>query len=249
MTINSILSTTQLPPLNIRVLLSVIIGKDASYLVARPEHELSENETQKWETWSRRAQSGEPIAYIVNKQEFYGYDFYVDNRVLIPRPETEELIDKAKVWIQNHPHRNKISILELGTGSGAVTIALVQEVLKLNLTKKHSFNFIATDVSPDALNVAKKNAASHGVFNHITFLQGNLFEPVSSIKFDIILANLPYVPTEESQTNRFEPQLALDGGNNGTKINEQLLTKYSSHLNEGGILIYEKYNGSIENLT
>lgn len=241
--IDDILTHSPLPPLDSRILLSHILKKDVSFLTAHAENSLSEEEYMHWIEYKNRATRGEPIAYIMNHKEFYGLDFYVDSRVLIPRPESEELVDLAVTFISKTNTLTPISILEIATGSGAIIISLAKELTKRYPKKKLSFT--ATDISRDALNVARKNAEIHGVLDKISFFEGDLFVPVENSSFEIILANLPYLPRDEALTNRFEPQIALDGGKDGTDIIKQLISEYRNHLNPDGILVYETYAGKV----
>jgi release factor glutamine methyltransferase len=173
-----------------------------------------------------RRLSGEPSAYITGHREFYGLDFRVNPSVLIPRPESELLVETALDIAKNRP----LSIIaDIGTGSGAIAISLA-----LGLPRAKIY---ATDISAAALEVALANCRQHGVSGRVRLLEGNLLEPLPE-PVDIIVANLPYVSQSELAP-RFEPPLALDGGTDGTKIIEQLCQQVGGKLKAGGWLLLE----------
>ena len=177
----------------------------------------------------------EPTAYIVNRREFYGIDFYIDSRVLIPRPETELLVDTALEFSKNTCPPSPPFIADIGTGCGAIAISLA-----LNLP--HS-KIYATDISHSALEVARLNCEHHKVTRQVTLLQGNLLEPVPE-PVDLIVANLPYVRSSELENlspeiTGFEPRTAIDGGENGLKCIRQLLEQTKEKINPRGCLLLE----------
>ena len=175
---------------------------------------------------SRRLQ-GEPSAYITGNREFYGLDFYVNKDVLIPRPETEHLIDKALELGKSYA---RPVIADIGTGSGAIAVSLA-----VNLP---SAKIIAADVSFDALKTADINSFRHNVNDRITFLCGNLLEPLAE-KADIITANLPYVRKDDMPDNSYEPKSALDGGEDGLDTIRLLCSQVEDKINPGGHLLLE----------
>jgi release factor glutamine methyltransferase len=175
---------------------------------------------------SRRLQ-GEPSAYITGKREFYGLDFYVNKDVLIPRSETEHLVDKALEL--GRLYANPV-IADIGTGSGAIAVSLA-----VNLPQAR---IIAIDISFDALKTADINSHRHNVNDRITLLGGNLLEPLSE-KADIITANLPYVRKEDMPVNSYEPLAALDGGDDGLDTIRLLCKQVEDKINKGGYLLLE----------
>lgn len=175
---------------------------------------------------SRRLE-GEPSAYITGNREFYGLDFYVNKDVLIPRPETEHLIDKALELGRLYP---RPVIADIGTGSGAIAVSLA-----VNLSRAE---IIAVDISFDALKTADINCHRHNVNDRITLLCGNLLEPLT-VKADIITANLPYVRIDDIPVNSREPKQALDGGEDGLDIIRLLCKQVESKINAGGHLLLE----------
>jgi len=175
----------------------------------------------------RRCLNGEPVAYITGHREFYGLDFYVAPSVLIPRPESELLVEKTLSLAQG---RNTPVIADIGTGSGAIAISLA-----LNLPQAKIY---ATDISASALKVALLNCNKHGVANRIYLLQGNMLEPLPE-PVNFIVTNLPYVKKSEVNARGFEPALALNGGSDGLEKIRQLCHQVSSKLRPGGCLLLE----------
>lgn len=186
-----------------------------------------EQEKTFWDLVRRRL-NGEPTAYITGHREFYGLDFYVDSNVLIPRPESELLVEKALTLAQ---HCQIFTVAEIGTGSGAIAISLA-----LNLPQTRIY---ATDISTAALKVARFNCQKHGVLNRIWLLQGYMLDPLPE-PVDLIIANLPYAKEPElPQLTHFEPRLALDGGADGLEKIHQLCRQASSKLRPDGSLLME----------
>ena len=189
-----------------------------------------------WHLVERRL-NGEPTAYITGHREFYGLDFHVDSRALIPRPESELLVETALGLAQNHP---LYTIADIGTGCGAIAICLALELPQARI--------YATDISAAALEVATINCQKNGVADRVRLLQGNLLEPLPH-PVDLITANLPYVKKSQSAPMRFEPQLALNGGSNGTEKIGQLCHQINSKLRLGGYLLLEIGQGQRVTLT
>jgi len=192
--------------------------------------ELSPEEEADFERLIGRRLSGEPVAYITGHREFFGLDFYVDPRVLIPRPETELLVEKA---LELARERDVATIADIGTGSGAIAVSLA-----LNLPQA---KVLATDVSPLALEVARFNCQKHGVLDRVTLLAGDLLTPLTE-PVDLIVANLPYVGVEEVSRRSlasFEPELALAGGYDGLDKIRKLSRNLGDGLYPGGSLLLE----------
>jgi release factor glutamine methyltransferase len=205
-----------------RVQLYIDLGKEL----------IPQQEEAFWLLLERRL-SGEPSAYITGHREFYGLDFKVNPNVLIPRPESELLVEAALAIAKNHP----ISIIaDIGTGSGAIAVSLA-----VNLPQAKIY---AADISAAALEIARLNCRQHGVSGRVRLLEGNLLEPLPE-PVDIIVANLPYVSQSELDP-RFEPPLALDGGAGGIKIIKQLCRQAVGKLKSGGWLLLEIGQGQAE---
>lgn len=214
------------PALEAEILLSYILKKPQEFLFTYPNKKINKNQIAKFEALVKRRKKGEPIAYLIGNKEFYGLNFIVNKSTLIPRPETELMVEETFALITHNAQR--ATLVDVGTGSGCVIIALAK-LLKLSITNCELF---AIDISDQALAVAKKNAKLHKVDKQIKFLQGNLLEPIiknKKLKIEncklIILANLPYLtPTQikSSSSIKYEPKSALDGGKDGLKYYRKL---------------------------
>ena len=200
--------------------------------------ELSREQEETFRHLIKRRLNGEPIAYITGHREFYGLDFYVSPGVLIPRPESEPLVEKAISLAQNC---SLSAIAEIGTGCGAIAISLA-----LNLPQAKIY---ATDISAAALEVALFNCKRHGVLDRIYLLEGDMLDPLPE-PVDLIVANLPYVrELELPQMNSVEPQLALNGGPDGLEKIRQLCRQVSDKLRPEGCLLLEIGQGQAKAVT
>jgi release factor glutamine methyltransferase len=227
------------PRLDAEVLLAHSLGQERTWLYLHLSDPLDENQANKFETLLYRREQREPVAYIVGSREFFGLEFEINSSVLIPRPETELLVETAlQVAIQRlqvKDHESVISIADVGTGSGCIAIALAKHLPNVSI--------IATDVSRWALRLAWFNAGAHHVKDKIAFAMGNLLEPVTE-PVDIIASNPPYVGRAElamamPEVNRYEPRLALDGGEDGLDVIRLLLPQAKERLKPGGHLLVE----------
>lgn len=200
---------------------------------ARP---LSEVELSAFRERIKRRGEGEPTAYILKKKEFMSLEFYVDARVLIPRPETEFLVETAIEKIERTKRKGgSLKIIDVGTGSGVIAVSLAYYLSDAEIT--------AVDSSPDALEVAKINAAKHSVVEKIDFRTGNLLADVSGI-FDVVISNPPYIPTKtilslQREIRNHEPREALDGGEEGLECIKSIIAQAPSCLEAGGMLLME----------
>ncbi len=201
------------------------IGRAALY--SHPESEISAEQQGILNSLLQRRLAGEPSAYISGSKEFYGLDFIVDGRALIPRPETELLVDEALRLADKY---EAPVIADVGTGSGVIAVCLA-----LNLPQARVY---ATDVSTEALEVAAVNCQKHGVADRVRLLQGDLLEPLTEA-LDIVVSNPPYVPTTDCDKLRGEPKLALDGGPDGLDIIRRLVRQARSKLKSGAKLLLE----------
>ncbi len=219
------------------VLLWHTLKTDRVQLYLTPDDELTpQHESEFWQLVKRRY-DGEPTAYITGRREFFGIDFHVDHRVLIPRPETELLVEKAISLARDY---TSITIAEIGTGCGAVAICLA-----LNLPRARIY---ATDISTAALEVASLNSERHGVANRITFLHGDMLAPLPE-PVDLIVANLPYVRRAELSDTVREPLLALDGGPDGLNKIVKLGYQLAYKLRAMGQLLLEVGQGQANAVT
>ena len=227
-------------PLESELLLCHTLHIDRVRLHSEPWRELTtEEETAFWQTVNRRIK-GEPTAYITSHREFFGLDFLVTPAVLIPRPETENLVEKTLELAKNQPVK---LIADIGTGCGAIAVALVKNLADAGI--------YATDISDDALKVARMNCQKHGVADRVVLLQGDLLEPLPE-PVDLIIANLPYVRKADIPVVgplSFEPETAMDGGEEGLDKIKALATQLSSKLKAGGWLLLEIGQGQAKAVT
>jgi release factor glutamine methyltransferase len=228
------------PRLNAELLLARSLNLSREGLYRNLHGQLKEKERETLEKMIQRRISGEPLQYILEKQEFWSIDLKVDPRVLIPRPETEFLVEQSLLILSENSFGGVPSILEIGTGSGAIAIALAKEVKDIFL--------IATDISRDALVLARENAKSAGIQDRIKFVNGDLFGPLHPSKerkpFDLILSNPPYIIRHEigslaKEVRDYEPTIALDGGEDGLEFYRHLISQSPFYLREGGWLLLE----------
>ena len=208
--------------LDAQVLLGHITGHTRAWLLSHPEARLTSAQENELIAAMRKIQEGVPLPYILGRWEFFGLDFLVTPDVLIPRPETELLIETALTHLRRHPQA-AFRFLDIGTGSGIIPITLATHIPHAKLW--------ATDISQAALDVAHANAERHGVDQRIEFVRADLIPAdLSATSFDLITANLPYIPTETLQDLEVfgkEPTLALDGGPQGLDLIERLLKRLS----------------------
>lgn len=230
------------------VLLARTLGVDRTWLIAHAEDTLDHAAWQKFSAWVERRRTCEPVAYITGVQEFFGRIFFVDKRVLIPRPSTEGLVEVALEFLQKGTEGTREvdtdiittarrtgegewiapqTIIDIGTGSGAIAITLALE--------RPDLHVIATDISADALDVARENAKRHAVLDRIQFLQGDGVEPIDTLDLRapfLIISNPPYIPsgrTLMSDVIDYEPHVALFGGADGTRIVREIIDGATRH--------------------
>jgi release factor glutamine methyltransferase len=206
--------------LAIEVILSYCMNISKERLFLSLDNELPGGVEQKFSSLLGRFSRGEPVSYLVNRKEFYGLDFFVDNRVLTPRPETELLVEKT---IDFCKCRGKVKILDVGTGSGCIAIALAKHLPEVIIS--------GSDISAEALEVAEFNAKEHGLADRIRFFEADLMDGIDEC-YDVIVANLPYIGTEKynfvsAEARDFEPAVALFGGDNGLRLYEKLFSGLS----------------------
>ena len=212
--------TSDTPKLDAQLILANVMQKSRSWIAAHGDTALPPPELGFVQQAFSRLKTGEPLPYILGHWEFFGLDFLVTKDVLIPRPETELLVEKAIAYLKKHPEQRTVA--DIGTGSGIIAISIAKNIPHVKI--------IATDISPQAIKVAKQNAIKHGVDNKIEFIQCNILPEKSSIQnqklmINLICANLPYIPTSTLHglpIHGHEPTLALDGGNDGLDLYRKL---------------------------
>lgn len=224
------------PRLDVEILLEKALGNvDSLYIRLNLNKELTQEQEDLFNTFIQDRLKGRPVAYIVGNREFMGLDFYVQEGVLIPRPDTEPLVEEL---IELCRGKENLNILDIGTGSGAITISLAKY---LNTSKVKSF-----DISDIALEVGKKNAISNEVDDRVEFIKSDLFSSIEnkSIQFDVIVSNPPYISKKDIETlhiqvKDYEPYTALEGGEDGLDFYRSITEQSRMYLKENGILAYE----------
>ena len=211
-----------------------ILGVTRAWVLAHPEAVIDSQQEQALEASMQRLENGEPLPYLLGHWEFYGLDFLVNPAVLIPRPETELLVEQALAWLQAHPKPVRWLAADVGCGSGCIAVSLAVYLPDLRV--------LATDVSAVALELASQNAQRHGVAEQIDFCQADLLPEAMELRFDLICANLPYIPSarlSELRVARSEPHLALDGGEDGLDLIGKLLKLAPSYITVDGLILLE----------
>jgi len=235
------------------LLLLHVLGRDRTWIYSHPEVQLCAADVDRFfQLLSRRA-AGEPTQHLTGKQEFWGLEFEVTPEVLIPRPETEHLVEVALDLLAVREIRagrkptlrgEGLLLADIGTGSGCIAVALAKELPQAML--------YATDISAPALAVARRNAARHGLADHIQFIEGNLLEGLSdaSLLFDLIVSNPPYIGRREAaslmrEVRDHEPEIALCGGETGHEFYAGLVAQVERRLKRGGMLVLELGHDSL----
>ena len=232
------------------LLLLHTLDRDRTWLYAHPEELISETDTERFHALLTRRANGEPTQHLTGKQEFWGLEFEVTPDVLIPRPETEHVIEVALDRLALREIRagrkqtltgEGLRIIDVGTGSGCIAIALAKEL--------PGAHFTATDISPAALAVAERNAARHAVRNRIAFLKMNLIAALAGV-YDVIVSNPPYIGRKEKDTlmrevSDHEPEIALYGGEEGYELYADLIAQAAQTVRRGGLLVLELGHNSL----
>ena len=223
-------SASPLDALETRMLLMHVLGLSRVQLITQSEQPLSADQAERLNQLILRRVNGEPMAYILGEREFYGLDFYVTPDVLIPRPDTELLVELA---LQYAPKQSRL--LDLGTGSGAIAIAVAQQ--------RPDLTVLALDVSPAALKIAEKNAARHLAAGRVQLIQSDWYSAIADQQFATIVSNPPYIVKDDQHLSqgdlRFEPLNALTDHADGLSAYRQIITGAGKHLAEGGWLLME----------
>jgi len=231
------------PRLNAEVLLAHVLGKERRWMWAHPEFALMEDNEERFRLLLARRLGREPLAYLLGEWEFYGRPFFITPDVLVPRPETELLVEAVLDWTREH---RAAVLADIGAGSGAIAVSLALELPRARI--------VAVDLSPAALAVTRRNAARHGVRERLVLLEGDLLEPVRQAELaplDAIVANLPYIAEEEyitlmPEVREHEPSLALRAGEGGLALIRRLIAEAPPLLAPGGLLALEVGAGQAE---
>jgi release factor glutamine methyltransferase len=221
------------PRLDAELLLAHVLGTNRIGLIVDPQRPLSKEELAAYRALHKRRRAAEPVAYMLGAREFYGRPFRVDSRVLVPRPDTEALVEVA---LERTADRTmEARVLDLCTGSGCVAVTLACE--------RPTWSVLGTDLSEDALAVARDNALRLGAVPRVWFRRSDLFADLGvAYRFDLVTANPPYIATDEklpATIREHEPHLALFGGADGLDIVRRIVTNAIAHLEPGGVLAME----------
>ena len=214
-------------------LLQFALGRDKVFLVAHPEYELTEKEIQLYSSVLERRANREPFHYIIGLKEFYGLEFAITPDVLIPRPETEILVEEAIRLIRENGWTR---ICEIGVGSGCIAVSILKNAA--NVTA------VGADISSSALGVARQNAEKHKVLERLDLKLSNIFSDIDEENFDLIVSNPPYIPLKDiadlqSEVRDYEPNFALTDGADGLSIVQAIATGAKDRLGHGGVLLIE----------
>jgi release factor glutamine methyltransferase len=218
------------PGLDAQAALARVMDRPRAWILAHPEVSLTPRRAAALESLAVRLEGGDPLPYVLGRWEFFGLEFALTPDVLIPRPETELLVERAIAWLRAHPDQRHAA--DVGTGSGCIGIALAASVNDLQV--------MASDISAQALKIARRNAVKNGVGPRLDFQCCDLFPP--GVEFNLIVANLPYIPTKTLRKLpifKREPTVALDGGKDGLDIIQRMLTAAPDRLVPGGLLLLE----------
>lgn len=237
--INELLRKSKIDLMESILILSHLLNVDKSYIFTYGDREIDDSIGEEFLTLVEKRAKGYPIHYILGEREFMGLDFYLEEGVLIPRPDTEILVDYIIGYVKKGYRKNKINILDLGYGSGAISLSLGHYL-------ENAFIY-GVDISETAFKLANKNKERLNISN-VKFFQGDLFEALNEEDhrefFTIITSNPPYIESDiintlETQVKDFEPRLALDGGKDGLDFYREITPKSKDYLKKGGLLIYE----------
>jgi len=230
------------PRLEASSLLTFALRRERSFLIAHPEYDLTSDEDASYRNVIARREGREPFQYIVGRQEFYGFDFEVNPNVLIPRPETELLVERAIVELSSI---DSPEFCEIGVGSGCISVAILKHVPTARAT--------GVDISETALEVAARNALLNGVENRLMLRASDVFSELGDKAFDAVVSNPPYIPESEfvdlqPEVRDFEPASALTDGGSGLSIIRRIVDETPARLVAGGILIVEIGFGQAESV-
>ena len=215
------------------LLVSFATGRDKAFLIAHPESPLTPEQLSNLKGLVERRCSREPLQYILGRQEFFGLEFEVTKDVLIPRPETEILVEKAIGFLSS---RSNPQFCEIGIGSGCISISILHAL--------KTATAVGAEISTAAAEVAQRNAARHDVSDRLTMITSNVFESIAVQEFDMVVSNPPYVPepilaTLQPEVRHYEPKIALTAGKMGLDVIEKLVADSPGFLGRGGALIFE----------
>ena len=218
--------------LDSQILMSKAINKEKKFLILNFNEKISQKNLDEFNTLINQRANGEPVAYLINKKNFWNYEFFVNKDVLIPRPDTEVLVEKVLELTKN---KNKLKVLDIGIGSGCILLSILME--------KKNFYGTGVDISSKSLNICKINSHKLGLINRVKLFKSDI-DNFNNGKYDLIISNPPYIKKSElkcleKDIINFEPKRALDGGINGLSEIRKVINKSSELIKKNGILILE----------
>ncbi len=233
----AMIKNTESPSLETQMMIAKVIEKDRLYIMLNLEEDIDESKVEIIKTMIDKRKSSYPLQYILGEREFWGMDFKVSEGVLIPRQDTEILIEETLKKLKDNKHKSNLKGFEIGVGSGIISITLLKEIETLTM--------IGVDINDKAIELTKANALKHEVNDRLCILKSNLFEKINKEnQFDFILSNPPYIETKvidslQEDIKQHEPKLALDGGEDGLDFYRAIIEQSKSYISPEGFIAFE----------
>lgn len=233
----AMIKNTESPSLETQMMIAKVIEKDRLYIMLNLEEDIDESKVEIIKTMIDKRKSSYPLQYILGEREFWGMDFKVSEGVLIPRQDTEILIEETLKKLKDNKHKSNLKGFEIGVGSGIISITLLKEIETLTM--------IGVDINDKAIELTKANALKHEVSDRLCILNSNLFEKINKEnQFDFIISNPPYIETKvidslQEDIKQHEPKLALDGGEDGLDFYRAIIEQSKSYISPYGFIAFE----------
>lgn len=233
----AMIKNTESPSLETQMMIAKVIEKDRLYIMLNLEEDIDESKVEIIKTMIGKRKSSYPLQYILGEREFWGMDFKVSEGVLIPRQDTEILIEETLKKLKDNKHKSNLKGFEIGVGSGIISITLLKEIETLTM--------IGVDINDKAIELTKANALKHEVSDRLCILNSNLFEKINKEnQFDFIISNPPYIETKvidslQEDIKQHEPKLALDGGEDGLDFYRAIIEQSKSYISPEGFIAFE----------
>ena len=233
----AMIKNTESPSLETQMMIAKVIEKDRLYIMLNLEEDIDESKVEIIKTMIDKRKSSYPLQYILGEREFWGMDFKVSEGVLIPRQDTEILIEETLKKLKDNKHKSNLKGFEIGVGSGIISITLLKEIETLTM--------IGVDINDKAIELTKANALKHEVSDRLCILNSNLFEKINKEnQFDFIISNPPYIETKvidslKEDIKKHEPKLALDGGEDGLDFYRAIIEQSKSYISPEGFIAFE----------
>ena len=233
----AMIKNTESPSLETQMMIAKVIEKDRLYIMLNLEEDIDESKVEIIKTMIDKRKNSYPLQYILGEREFWGMDFKVSEGVLIPRQDTEILIEETLKKLKDNKHKSNLKGFEIGVGSGIISITLLKEIETLTM--------IGVDINDKAIELTKANALKHEVSDRLCILNSNLFEKINKEnQFDFIISNPPYIETKvidslKEDIKKHEPKLALDGGEDGLDFYRAIIEQSKSYISPEGFIAFE----------